>query len=313
MRNNWKSLSNPPRLKPSDFGRRSSGDVLGLLKDGRQRVVTLERYDEPDSAPRWYTACSERWDVTEDMRNWQPLPPAPNAGPVRTRRHVKVLPLDHWMTWAASLEDCLAHGPYKKVAPRFNRPGIYREGASCWFELPDGRAFTFRREDFDFKLAILNAERISRRQAAALAAVVVHRLASPEQETMLRAYRDMMEVRETGRRARKHVLGLRSTPVYDYYHVTGPNGLHLARVNRKSTEAAFLKAIAEVGLYTHTAQDKMGVELLAGADETGRVEVERQLFERAYAGEEACKTWTLWDFTVAGRATLVRRPLENAQ
>lgn len=209
MRKPWLPVSQLPRMKAADFGKLSSGELLGYMCDGSQRIVTVERYADEDCTPDWYTACSERWLVTGRILYWHPLVAGPLGAPVQ-RRRIKMLPLDSWMIWHA--DEVTAEGRYQPMAPRFNRPGRYLEGADCWFELQDGRAFTYPQEDFLFALKMRDAERISERQAEALAAIVAQRLATAEQRAMLWAYRDMMAIRETGRSARKRMIVPTSSP-----------------------------------------------------------------------------------------------------
>lgn len=118
----------------------------------------------------------------------------------------KVLPLEFWMTDKEMLEDCLKGGKYDRVEPHFNRPGIYRNGDQCWFETSDGRAYTYPVSQFAYEMRILDAERISIKQADALAEVVKQRLATPAQRALLNDYRGAMEIRNTYRQSRLSVL-----------------------------------------------------------------------------------------------------------
>lgn len=120
----------------------------------------------------------------------------------------KVLPLDYWMQIPELLADCLAGGHYPAVLPRYHRPGLYLQGKDCWFEIQDGRAFCFPRHTFCYQLALLDAERLTIRQAAALAEVVRLKLATRAQRQLLYRYQDAMAVRQTYRSSRKHCLSI---------------------------------------------------------------------------------------------------------
>lgn len=108
------------------------------------------------------------------------------------------------MTNDELLADCLEGDAYPTVAPRFNRAGLYLEGPECWFELNDGRAFRYPRSTFLYELALREAERLTIRQADALAAVVRLKLATREQCQLLRHYQDAMESRRIYRSSRMH-------------------------------------------------------------------------------------------------------------
>jgi len=105
---------------------------------------------------------------------------------------VKVLPLEYWMKVEWTLEDCLEGGRYTAVIPKFNRAGIYlkreKEKTECWFELGDGRAFSYPVDQFEYEMSLLDVERINHRQAAALKEIVAQRLATKEQAELLRTY-----------------------------------------------------------------------------------------------------------------------------
>lgn len=117
--------------------------------------------------------------------------------------HIKILQLEMWMTEDWMREDLLGNERYRPVTARFHRPGIYRHGKDCWFELDDGRAFTFPRADFDFSMTLLDVERLSARQIQALRAIVAQKLATRTQRDLLYHCDCAREVRETYRGARK--------------------------------------------------------------------------------------------------------------
>lgn len=77
MTRGWLPVATPPPVTESEFGWPSSVPVLGYFRDGRQRIVTFEVYDDDYRIPTWYTTCSERWNVTGKVTHWMPLPPPP--------------------------------------------------------------------------------------------------------------------------------------------------------------------------------------------------------------------------------------------
>jgi hypothetical protein len=54
--------------------------VLGLMKNGNVQVVFARQYfEEPDekidpSKVKWFTDCSETWDITDYIKKWMYLP-----------------------------------------------------------------------------------------------------------------------------------------------------------------------------------------------------------------------------------------------
>lgn len=200
----WIPVSVPPKLRLQDFGRLSSGDVLVFCAGGAKRVATLERYDDsPSSEATWYSACSERGDLSRQVLFWQPLPkdPAPPPSP-----RLKVLPLDTWMEHTWLLEDALESDRYVGTAPRYHRPGIYLLGDQCWFELADGRAFTYEAPMFRYTLSLLVAADLTEAQAAALGAMARAKLATKAQLAKLRAYQDAYSCRAVYRNSRKTAM-----------------------------------------------------------------------------------------------------------
>lgn len=116
---------------------------------------------------------------------------------------IKVLPLEFWMEDAFFLEDCLEGGRYMPTPPRYKRPGIYLDGDACWFEVSATEAYSYPKEDFVYKLNVLNALRLNEHQAQSLKSVIAQKLASKEQRNLFHFYRDGLEIRKTGRMARK--------------------------------------------------------------------------------------------------------------
>jgi hypothetical protein len=72
--NNWISIENPPAMTENLYGWPSSVQVL--VWDGwRHRIAYYEQIDE-DVSPKWRSACSEGWTLT-NLRYWIPLTPPP--------------------------------------------------------------------------------------------------------------------------------------------------------------------------------------------------------------------------------------------
>lgn len=115
---------------------------------------------------------------------------------------LKILPLAFWMVTEDLLADCLASGRYPPVPPRFDRPGVYLEGATCWFELGDGRAFAYDVSQVRYQLALAAASQLTERQAAALQGIVAQRLATKTQRTLLRHYQEALACRAVYRNSR---------------------------------------------------------------------------------------------------------------
>ena len=100
--------------------------------------------------------------------------------------NTKVLRLHKWMMFGRMLEQCVAYDQiYAPVEPVYNRPGIYLHGNKCWFEVKDGRAWTYPKETFLREIRLLDIERLNHRQIAALSAIVQNKLATPEQRELL--------------------------------------------------------------------------------------------------------------------------------
>ena len=74
----WTAINEPPEMLASEYGWPMSEPVLGFSKYGRMQVVTYEQVDD-DYVPEWRTACSERWNVTDELTHWMNLPQTPNV------------------------------------------------------------------------------------------------------------------------------------------------------------------------------------------------------------------------------------------
>lgn len=100
--------------------------------------------------------------------------------------NLKRLDLDMWMATKWMLDDVLSQSTdYRPIEPRIGKPGRYLLGDECWFELPDGRAFTAPASGFRFDLARLQSWHLSEAQVLALRAIVKAKLATKRQRQML--------------------------------------------------------------------------------------------------------------------------------
>ena len=69
----------PPESDNPCFGIESI-HVLGYTKFGSMKVVYCRQWTEEDEDPepvKWYTTCSECWDITDELKAWTFLPKAP--------------------------------------------------------------------------------------------------------------------------------------------------------------------------------------------------------------------------------------------
>ncbi|WP_150126454.1 hypothetical protein [Burkholderia cenocepacia] len=119
---------------------------------------------------------------------------------------LKILPLESWMCWEHTLESCLESDMYSVVAARFHRPGIYLEGERCWFELDDGRAYSYPADTFRYSLKLHDGLRLDPQQVLALEAIVAARLATREQREMLINHQNAIETRRVYRDAQRHMM-----------------------------------------------------------------------------------------------------------
>lgn len=72
----WQSVINPPVFVDKDYCLQSDA-VLVYRLDGCICTARYEQYYE-DEPPRWTTADSEGWDITNLVTHWQHLPPPPD-------------------------------------------------------------------------------------------------------------------------------------------------------------------------------------------------------------------------------------------
>lgn len=119
---------------------------------------------------------------------------------------LKTLPLESWMQDDEELAEVLESDRYPPCRVSVGRPGIYLEGPLCWFELDAQRAYAYPREDFTYKLRLLDASKLNERQVQALQQIVQQGLATKQQRQLLRDCRDSAEIRNTGRDSRKTFL-----------------------------------------------------------------------------------------------------------
>lgn len=126
--------------------------------------------------------------------------------------NLKVLQLSQWMFprknkhLEQERQDCLSR--YKTYEPVMNRPGRYKLGKKCWFEV-DGRAYAD--DMFNYDLDILNAERYNARQVLALESVVAQKLATREQRKLLDSCHQITWLRRIRLNSYRSYLSLKKT------------------------------------------------------------------------------------------------------
>lgn len=127
--------------------------------------------------------------------------------------NLKVLPLENWMDVEGigflrdMLEDTLSN--YTQISPKLGRPGIYRIGEECWFELKDGRAFLHNRKTFDYNLKSMEALEIMPTDIEALAAIAKSKFATKKQLDLHYMIRNAYDVRKVGRDTKKTFMRIR--------------------------------------------------------------------------------------------------------
>ncbi|GBG14846.1 uncharacterized protein NMK_2447 [Novimethylophilus kurashikiensis] len=311
----WSPVSRPPKLSIDEGWRRVSSEVQGYFKDGRQRVVYLARTEGGDQV--WYTADSEGWDVSDTILYWKPLDAGPHAAQP-AKKHLKVLPLEYWMANEDALESTLDYDGYRETEPRIKRPGIYSDGKNCWFETKDGRAFVYGQDKFDLKLSVFNAERLSRRQAEALAGIAAAGLATPQQKELLRQYLFLIELQDTGRRARLYLMERKKAPKHAYFLVYGletgsPHLVRVPAIQVKTFESVRANSV------THEMRKLRGqgswakglsIEYIQGQE--GGEDDEVALIDSAYAGAPVCADFTLWDVASDWSVSVFRERIQPA-
>lgn len=76
MKTEWFVVGNPPAFEEGDgLDWAASKRVLVVLGGGYITVGTYEQLDE-DSPPKWYSSCSERWEL-KNVTHWTFLPEVP--------------------------------------------------------------------------------------------------------------------------------------------------------------------------------------------------------------------------------------------
>lgn len=123
---------------------------------------------------------------------------------------ISVLPLEFWMASAFMLEDVLESSAkdHSPIPPRFNRPGLYcdRLNKFAWFEVSDGRAFTYSVSTFEYLLKTKHGAELSAEKIDALARIVAVRLASKAQREILAFAYAAKEYRRVMRSTKLHLL-----------------------------------------------------------------------------------------------------------
>lgn len=133
---------------------------------------------------------------------------------------LKVLPLDRWQDGTYDFIDLEAElQNYQQIESVVGRPGRYLQRlprtkrqqtrARVWFELPDGRAFTYRHsnaaECFLLELETEAASRLMPEDISALAAVYNSRYATRYQRRLYSTYLHAKSLREIGLSTRKTI------------------------------------------------------------------------------------------------------------
>lgn len=95
---------------------------------------------------------------------------------------------------------------FSPQAPVLNRPGRYLRGGWAWFELEDGRAFSYPSNAVKYELGLLEAEGVTEPQVAALREVARQKLATKKQKEILQRQDEAARRRENARQARLFML-----------------------------------------------------------------------------------------------------------
>lgn len=120
---------------------------------------------------------------------------------------IKVLPLESWMRFLT--EEDIQEMNLVEITPVFNRTGYYLRNNSCWFELSNGKAYSYYPDNFKFELSLREASVYNSRQIAALKEVINQKLANKEQKSLYYLIRSYHQCKEAGRSAMR--LTIRST------------------------------------------------------------------------------------------------------
>lgn len=121
--------------------------------------------------------------------------------------NIKVLPLKSWMSNESVLEYCIKDNGIQKLTKQiFGRPGLYLYGAKCWFETPNGSAYTYAIGGFIQYLKLLETDRINQRQLKALKDIIDQRLSTPKQRELYYFCQLANDIRRAERNIRKSML-----------------------------------------------------------------------------------------------------------
>ncbi len=130
--------------------------------------------------------------------------------------NIKVLELNPWMKKTRGREECLADAYYQKSIPIFNRPGKYLQGDICWFELGDGRAFTYNREYFEYELGLLKSSELLQEEILALGLMINTKIITKKQKEIYSLYIQYTSLRNTDRWMKKRVISFRKAKDYEH-------------------------------------------------------------------------------------------------
>ncbi len=117
--------------------------------------------------------------------------------------NIKVLQLSPSYKSKPILEYNIKIGTFDQVPAVFNRPGIYLQGEKCWFEVPDGRAFTYSKNMFQYDIDLLEVEEVPKRVIEALSKLRHTRYITKDQRKILHLYRDLTQHKEIDKRMYK--------------------------------------------------------------------------------------------------------------
>ena len=128
---------------------------------------------------------------------------------MKTKRpRIKRLELDFWMNPDFfDFDECIEHG-YEITDPIIGKPGRYFQNGVEWFETTKGTAYKPKTsEGFQYELDLLNVQQnFNSQQIAALRSVIKQKVCTEEQRKIVRLYDQFLQIRNTGRNIRIHLM-----------------------------------------------------------------------------------------------------------
>jgi len=125
-------------------------------------------------------------------------------------KNIKKLSLDSWMDsdgWG--FQECVDSDHYTKIDPIVGKPGRYFLNGMEWFELPNGDTYQANDGSFQYSLELLEVQQFNIHQINALREVIKQNVATASQRKTVRRYDDFLQIRATGRNARKSLVRFR--------------------------------------------------------------------------------------------------------